>query len=311
MPTSHSLPTSPPYLSPSNRPVPGERTGAPTRVPTQRSTPDSGANAQPALWSHLPGKAGARGAHERAPALCAAPPREASECGRGGSGQGRAEGRWRSERGGGRVTGWSGGRGRGGGGRRGQVRGKSSAAGESGAPGGGVAHRGRLLKLDIDAVAGGFFDDLLGLVVEAVVPQAATGRPQGSDVGARVRPIHSSDRRGGLGPHGARWRAAQHGNEKWVGRWVSFCERIQKVLRTNEGMCSERDKKQRKKAVAKCQRALTERRTGSAQGAPQRGHGAALEPLAQLGDAPSSVLAVTIIVKATELVAIQAVKAWG
>ena len=47
------------------------------------------------------------------------------------------------------------------------------------------------------------------------------------------------------------------------------------------------------------------------QGAPQRGHGAALEPLAQLGDAPSSVLAVTIMVKATELVAIQAVKAWG
>ena len=57
-----------------------------------------------------------------------------------------------------------------------------------------------------------------------------------------------------------------------------------------------------------CQWALAERRTGSAQGAPQRGHGAALEPLAQLGDAPSSVLAVTIIVEATELVGVQAVK---
>ena len=65
------------------------------------------------------------------------------------------------------------------------------------------------------------------------------------------------------------------------------------------------------KRSTQCQWALTERRTGSAQGAPQRGHGAALEPLAQLGDAPSSVLAVTIIVEATELVVFQAVKAWG
>ena len=43
------------------------------------------------------------------------------------------------------------------------------AAGESGAAGGGVAHRDRLLKLDLDATAGGVFDGLLDLVVEVVV----------------------------------------------------------------------------------------------------------------------------------------------
>ena len=47
---------------------------------------------------HLPGEAGARGAHERAPALRAAPLREARERGRGGRGgggsvRGRAEGK--------------------------------------------------------------------------------------------------------------------------------------------------------------------------------------------------------------------------
>ena len=42
--------------------------------------------------------------------------------------------------------------------------------GQSGASGGGVAHRGRLLELDLDAAAGGAFDGLLGLVAEAVGP---------------------------------------------------------------------------------------------------------------------------------------------
>ena len=42
--------------------------------------------------------------------------------------------------------------------------------------GGGVAHRGRLLKMDLDATAGGVFDGLLGLIVEAIAEQAATGR---------------------------------------------------------------------------------------------------------------------------------------
>ena len=55
--------------------------------------------------------------------------------------------------------------------------------GESGASGGGVAHRGRLSELDPDAAAGGAFDGLLGLVVEAVDLQAAAGRPHGSGVG--------------------------------------------------------------------------------------------------------------------------------
>jgi len=54
-----------------------------------------------------------------------------------------------------------------------------SVTGESGEPGGGVAHRGRLLNLNLDVAAGGVFDDLPGLVVEAVALQAATGQPQG------------------------------------------------------------------------------------------------------------------------------------
>ena len=64
---------------------------------------------------------------------------------------------------------------------------------ESSAPGGGAAHRGRLLELDLDAAAGGVFDGLLGLVVEAVLPQAATGRSQGIEMGAGARAIHQSD----------------------------------------------------------------------------------------------------------------------
>ena len=43
-------------------------------------------------------------------------------------------------------------------------------------------------------------------------------------------------------------------------------------------------------------------------GALERGHGAPLEPLAQLGDALSGVLAVTVTVEATELVTGQAAK---
>ena len=109
--------------------------GAPSRAPTQRSTPDAGRErAQPArlvvpvrvrhelapqrraqVRPHLPGEAGARGAHERAPALRAAPPREARERGRGagrgagggGARGGQAEGgRWRGR--GHRLSRWSG-----------------------------------------------------------------------------------------------------------------------------------------------------------------------------------------------------------
>ena len=63
------------------------------------------------------------------------------------------------------------------------VVGESSVAGEPGVgtPGGGVAHRGRLLEGDdAGAAARGVFDGLFGLVVEAVVLQAAT---QGGEVG--------------------------------------------------------------------------------------------------------------------------------
>merc|ERR1712025_1432813 len=69
---------------------------------------------------HLPGEAGAGGAHERAPALRGAPPRETRERGRGAGGRGgaggggarrgRAEGGWRWR---GRGGGRGGGRGRG------------------------------------------------------------------------------------------------------------------------------------------------------------------------------------------------------
>ena len=58
------------------------------------------------------------------------------------------------------------------------VAGESGEAGV-GTPGGGVAHRGRLLEGvegNADAAARGVSDGLFGLVAEAVVPQAVTGR---------------------------------------------------------------------------------------------------------------------------------------
>ena len=62
--------------------------------------------------------------------------------------------------------------------------------------------------MDLDATAGGVFDGLLGLFVEAVVLQAATGRPQGSDVGAgehaRPTPVRQED----VASVRAGWRAA-------------------------------------------------------------------------------------------------------
>ena len=65
------------------------------------------------------------------------------------------------------------------------VEGESGESGKSsvGTPGGGVAHRGRLLEGDdAGAAARGVFDGLFGLVVEVVVLQAAT---QGGEVGVR------------------------------------------------------------------------------------------------------------------------------
>ena len=63
------------------------------------------------------------------------------------------------------------------------VEGESGESGKSsvGTPGGGVAHRGRLLEGDdAGAAARGVFDGLFGLVGEAVEAQAAT---QGGEVG--------------------------------------------------------------------------------------------------------------------------------
>ena len=57
-----------------------------------------------------------------------------------------------------------------------------------------------------------------------------------------------------------------------------------------------------------CQGALTQKQTLRGGGAPERGHGAPLEPLAELGDALVGVGAVTIIIEAAELVGIQAAK---
>ena len=71
-----------------------------------------------------------------------------------------------------------------------------SVAGESGAPGG-VAHRGRLLKMDLDASDD--FDGFLGTTTqrEVVVLQAATGRTQGSYVGAGVMHVRPTRPTGG------------------------------------------------------------------------------------------------------------------
>jgi hypothetical protein len=48
-------------------------------------------------------------------------------------------------------------------------------------------------------------------------------------------------------------------------------------------------------------------------GAPQRGHGAPLKPLTQLGDALRVVGAIAVYIDTTELVVVQAVKVgvWG
>ena len=75
--------------------------------------------------------------------------------------------------------------------------GVAGESGESGVgtPGGGVAHRGRLLELDIDTAAHGVFDGLFGLVVEFVVLQAVAGRSQGGEMGAGAHATHPSDRR--------------------------------------------------------------------------------------------------------------------
>ena len=81
-----------------------------------------------------------------------------------------------------------------------------------GTPGGGVAHRGRLLEFDIDAAAPGVFDGLLGLIVEVVAPQAVAGRSRGVRwARAHARPSRPTGGGCGLGPRGARWRVTSRG----------------------------------------------------------------------------------------------------
>ena len=129
---------------------------------------------------NLPGKAGARDAHERAPAC--APLRRARRERVGevlaaaveAVFEGAREGRRQSERGDGRVTDRVAGQGRG-------QSGGVGVAGESGTPGGGVAHRGRLLKMDLDASASGDFDGVLGLGTD-LIPSKAVSEGGGWDM---------------------------------------------------------------------------------------------------------------------------------
>ena len=79
----------------------------------------------------------------------------------------------------------------------------------------------------------------------------------------------------------------------------------------SEGGCSLRSRRSlilslrvrvRRAGAEECQRALTQRQTLWGGGAPERGHGASLERLAQLGDALGGVGAAAATVKAAELV---------
>ena len=72
------------------------------------------------------------------------------------------------------------------------------------------------------------------------------------------------------------------------------------ILQARGGMVMVREKA--------CQWALTQKRTLWGGGAPERGHGTPLEPLAQLGDALRGVGASAAQINAAELVAIQAAK---
>ena len=66
---------------------------------------------------------------------------------------------------------------------------------------------GCVLDGDADAAARGVFNGLYGLVVEVVVPQAATGRSPGGEVGIREHVWSNHP----IGGRGARSRAASRG----------------------------------------------------------------------------------------------------
>jgi hypothetical protein len=122
------------------------------------------------------------------------------------------------------------------------VVGESGIAAESGVatPGGGVAHRGRLLEGDADAAAHGVFDGLFGLVVEVVVLQAVTGRSQGGEMGAGARATHPSDSR--TWPRST--RRTMEGGIAWGGNGevcacvCAFASECKKFCGPSKGMCS-------------------------------------------------------------------------
>ena len=89
-------------------------------------------------------------------------------------------------------------------------------------PGGGVAHRGRLLEGDADAAARGVFDGLFGLVVEAVVLQTVARRSQGAEMGAGARATHPPDRR--TWPRSM--RRTMQGGIAWMWRNGEGCVRV-------------------------------------------------------------------------------------
>ena len=115
-----------------------------------------------------------------------------------------------------------------------------------GTPGGGVAHRGRLLEFDIDTASRGVFDGPLGLVVEVIVLQAVAGRSQGGEMGAGARATHPSDRR--TWPRST--RRTMEGGIAWMWRngecsacvcaFASECGKVS-AGQSNERVCSERN----------------------------------------------------------------------
>ena len=187
-----------------------------------------------------------------------------------------------------------------------------------GTPGGGVAHRGRLLERNADAAARGVSEDLFGLFVEAVAPQAVTGRVAGGLRWARehARPSRPTGGRG-RGPCGAQWRAASRGCGNGEGSvrvrlrvWESYAGQSKECVLGKERVRFLTRKGQRCSLL--CQWVLTGKQTlGGGGGALQRGHGAPLEPLAQLGDALRGVGALSTIVQATDLVFGQAASMGG
>ena len=128
---------------------------------------------------------------------------------------------------------------------------RSGVAGESGesdvgTPGGGVAHRGRLLELDIDTASRGVFDGPFRLVVEVVGPQAVAGRSQGGEMVAGARATHPSDRR--TWPRST--RRTMKGGIAWMWRTgegsACVCVRLrasaERFLRAKQrNVCSERN----------------------------------------------------------------------